>query len=68
MDSSAQWREYHMTFIWNLDWTILQRLQPTKKVSAGYILHNDHQLIQDLGKAGTYKYPGMEEGEGVQCH
>ena len=39
-----------------------------KKVSAEGILLNDHQLIQDLDQAGTYKYLGMEEGEGVQQH
>ena len=31
------------------------------------ILLNDHQLIQDLHQAETYKYLGMEEG-GVQHH
>ena len=36
-----------------------------KKVSAEDILLNDHQLIQDLDQAETYKYLGMEEGEGV---
>ena len=36
-----------------------------KKVSAEGILLNDHQLIQDLDQAETYKYLGMEEGEGV---
>ena len=25
-------------------------------------------MIQDLDQAETYKYPGMEEGEGVQHH
>ena len=39
-----------------------------KKVSAEGILLNDHQLIQDLDQAETYKYLGMEEGEGVQYH
>ena len=39
-----------------------------KKVSAEDILLNDHQLIQDLDQAETYKYLGMEEGEGVQHH
>ena len=39
-----------------------------KKVSAEGILLNDHQLIQDLDQAETYKYLGMEEGEGVQHH
>ena len=39
-----------------------------KKVSAVGILLNDHQLIQDLDQAETYKYLGMEEGEGVQHH
>ena len=39
-----------------------------KKVSVEGILLNDHQLIQDLDQAETYKYLGMEEGEGVQHH
>ena len=39
-----------------------------KKVSAKDILLNDHQLIQDLDQAETYKYLGMEEGERVQHH
>ena len=39
-----------------------------KKVSAEGILLNDHQLIQDLDQAETYKYLGMVEGEGVQNH
>ena len=33
-----------------------------KKVSAEGILLNDHQLIQNLDQAETYKYLGMEEG------
>ena len=37
-----------------------------KKVSAEGILLNNHQLIQDLDQAETYKYPGMEEAEGIQ--
>ena len=39
-----------------------------KKVSAEGILLNDHQLIQDLDQAETYKYLGMEEAEGAQHH
>ena len=39
-----------------------------KKVSAEGILLNDHQLMQDLDQAETYRYLGMEEGEGVQHH
>ena len=39
-----------------------------KKVSAEGILLNDNQVIQDLHQAETYKYQGMEEGEGVQHH
>ena len=39
-----------------------------KKVSAEGILLNDHQLIQDLDQAETYKYLGMEEREGVHHH
>ena len=37
-----------------------------KKVSAEGIPLNDNQVIQDLEQAETYKYLGMEEGEGVQ--
>ena len=39
-----------------------------KKVSAEGILLNNHQLIQDLDQAETFKYLDMEEGEGVQHH
>ena len=39
-----------------------------KKVSAEGILLNDNLVIQDLDQAQTYKYLGMEEGEGVQHH
>ena len=39
-----------------------------KKVSAEGIPLNDNQVIQDLDQAETYKYLGMEEGEGVQHH
>ena len=39
-----------------------------KKVAAEQIPLNDNQVIQDLDQAGTYKYLGMEEGEGVQHH
>ena len=35
-----------------------------KKVSAEGIPLNDNQVIQDLDQAETYKYLGMEEGEG----
>ena len=35
-----------------------------KKVSSEGILLNDHQLIQDLDQAETYKYLGVQEGEG----
>ena len=35
-----------------------------KKVSAEGIPLNDNQVIQDLEQAETYKYLGMEEGEG----
>ena len=38
------------------------------KVSAEGIPLNDNQVIQDLAHAETYKYLGMEEGEGVQHH
>ena len=37
-----------------------------KKVSAEGIPLNDNQVIQDLEQAETYKYLGMEEGDGVQ--
>ena len=37
-----------------------------KKVSAKRIPLNDNQVIEDLDQAETYKYLGMEEGEGVQ--
>ena len=39
-----------------------------KKVSAEGIQLNNNQVIQDLDQAETYKYLGMEEGEGVQHH
>ena len=39
-----------------------------KKVSAEGIPLNDNQVIQDLDQAETYKFLGMEEGEGVQHH
>ena len=39
-----------------------------KKVSAEGIPLKDNQVIQDLDQAETYKYLGMEEGEGVQHH
>ena len=39
-----------------------------KKVSAEGIPLDDNKVIQDLDQAETYKYLGMEEGEGVQHH
>ena len=39
-----------------------------KKVSAEGIPLNDNQVMQDLDQVETYKYLGMEEGEGVQHH
>ena len=39
-----------------------------KKVAADGIPLNDNQVIQDHNQAETYKYLGMEEGEGVQHH
>ena len=67
MDSSAQRRKYQMTSRWNLDWTNVQR--PHSREARKYqLLLNDHQLIQDLDQAETYKYLSMEEGEGVQHH
>ena len=38
------------------------------KTSAEGIILNDKQVIQDLNQTETYKYLGMEEGEGVQHH
>ena len=39
-----------------------------RKVAVEGIPLNDNQVIQDLDQAETYKYLGMEEGEGVQYH
>ena len=39
-----------------------------KKVSTEGIPKNDNQVIQDRDQAETYKYLGMEEGEGVQYY
>ena len=39
-----------------------------KKVQAEGIQLNDNQVIQDLEQSETYKYLGMEEGEGLQHH
>ena len=39
-----------------------------KNVSAEDIPLNDNKVIQDLDQAETYKYLGMEVGEGVQHH
>ena len=39
-----------------------------KKVQAECIQLNDNQVIQDLEQSETYKYLGMEEGEGLQHH
>ena len=39
-----------------------------KKVSAKGIPLNDNQVIQDMDQAETYKYLGMDEGEGLQHH
>lgn len=39
-----------------------------KKVQAENIQLNDNQVIQDLDQSETYKYLGMEEGEGLQHH
>ena len=36
-----------------------------KKVQAEDIQLNDNQVIQDLEQSETYKYLGMEEGEGL---
>ena len=36
-----------------------------KKVSGEGIPLNEYQVIKDLGQAETYKYLGMEVGEGV---
>ena len=55
--------DIHMEF--GLDKCAKATFKRGKKVSAKGILLNDHQLIQDLDQAETYKYLGMEEGEGV---
>ena len=57
---------YQMTWIWNLDWTSVQKasFKRGKKVPAEGIPLNDNQVIQDLDQAETYKYLGIEEGEG----
>ena len=39
-----------------------------KKVSAEGIPLNGNQVIQYMDQAETYKYLGVEEGEGVQHH
>ena len=39
-----------------------------KKVQAENIRLNDSQVIQDLDQSETYKYLGMEQGEGLQHH
>ena len=43
-------------------------IQECKKAAAEGIPLNDNQVIQDLDQAETYKYLGIEEGEGVQHH
>ena len=43
-------------------------LKRGKKVQAEGIQLNDNQVIQDLEQSETYKYLGMEEGEGLQHH
>ena len=43
-------------------------LKRGKKIASEEIPLNDNQVIQDLDQAETYKYLGMEEGEGVQHH
>ena len=61
---------YQVTSRCNLDWTSVQRhhSREARKVSAEGIPLNDNQVKQDLDQAETYKYLGMEEGEGVQHH
>ena len=39
-----------------------------KKVQAEGFQLNNNQVIQDLEQSETYKYLGMEEGEGLQHH
>ena len=39
-----------------------------REVAAEGIPLNDNEVIQNLDQAKTYKYLGMEEGEGVQQH
>ena len=59
-----------MTSRWNLDWTKCAKatFKRGKKVSTEGIPLNDNQVIQDMYQTETYKYLGMEEGEGVQHH
>ena len=61
---------YQMTSRWNLDWTKCAKasFKRGKKVAVEEIPLNDNQMIQYLDQAETYKYLGMEEGEGVQHH
>ena len=51
-----------------LDKCIKASFKRGMKVSAKGIPPNDNQVIQDVDQAETYKYLGMEEGEGVQHH
>ena len=53
-----------------MDWTRCAKasFKRGKKVSAEGIPLNDNQVIQDLDQAETYRYLGMEGGEGVQHH
>ena len=60
------WDDIKMEF--GLDKCAKASCKRDKKVSAEGILLNDNQVIQDLDQAETYKYLGMEEGEGVQHH
>ena len=48
-----------------LDKCIKASFKKGKKVSAEGIPLNNNQVIQDLDQAETYKYLGMEDGEGV---
>ena len=56
--------DIHMEF--GLDKHAKASFKRGKKVSAEGIPLNDNQAIQDLDQVETYKYLGMEEGEGVK--
>ena len=51
-----------------LDKCAMASFRRVNKVAGEGIPLNDNQVIKDLDQAETYKYLGMEEGEGVQNH